>query len=51
MIKMTIINILRQANGILDLKKGFDKTLKNAPTVSENLLRIGCKCITIELII
>ena len=35
MIKPTIINILGQPNGIVDLKKGFDKTLKNVPAVSE----------------
>ena len=29
MIKPTIINILGQPNGILDLKKGFGKTFKN----------------------
>ena len=28
MIKLTILNILGQPNGISDLKKGFDKTLK-----------------------
>ena len=28
MIKVTIVNILGQPNSILDLKKGFDKTLK-----------------------
>ena len=43
MIKLTIINILGQPNGILDLKKGFDKALKNIPAVSENLLRIAQK--------
>ena len=35
MIKLTIINILGQPNGIVDLKKGFDKALKNLPAVSE----------------
>ena len=40
MIKPTIINILGQPNGILDLKKGFDKALKNKPAVSEDLQRI-----------
>ena len=29
MIKLTNINILGYPTGILDLKKGFDKTLKN----------------------
>ena len=37
----TIINILGQLNGILDLKKRFDKALKNIPAVSEDLLRIA----------
>ena len=44
MIKLTIIHIL-------DLKKGFDKTLKNIPAVSEDLLRITCKSMKIALII
>ena len=35
MIKPAIINISRQPDGILDLKKGFDKTLENIPTVSK----------------
>ena len=41
MIKPTIINILGQPNGILDLKKGFDKALKNIPDVGEDLLKIA----------
>ena len=41
MIKPTIINILGYPNGILDLKKRFDKALKNIPAVSEDLLRIA----------
>ena len=44
MIKPTIINISGQPNGILDLKKGFDKALKNIPVVGEDLLRIAWKC-------
>ena len=44
MIKLTIINILEQSTGILDLKKGFDKTLKYIPAVNEDLLRIAWKC-------
>ena len=40
MIKLTIINILGKPNDILDLKKGFDKALKNIPAVSEGLLRL-----------
>ena len=33
MIKLTTLNILGQPTGILDLKKRFDKTLKNTPQV------------------
>ena len=51
MIKLTIINILGQPNGILDLKKEFDKALKNIPALSEDLLRIAWKCMKIPLII
>ena len=51
MIKPTIINILGQPNGILDLKKGFDRTLKNISAVSEDLLRISWKSTKIALII
>ena len=51
MIKLTILIILGWPNGILDLKKRFDKTLKNIPGVSEDLLRITWKCMKIVLII
>ena len=51
MVKPTIINILGQPNDILDFKKGFDKALKNIPTVSEDLLRIAWKCMKIAVII
>ena len=51
MIKPTIINILGQPNGILDLKKGFDQALKNIPALSKDLLRIAWKCMKIMLII
>ena len=51
MIKLTIINILESPKGILDLKKGFDKALKNILAVSEDLLRIAWKCMTIALTI
>ena len=51
MIKVIIISILGQPDGILDLKKGFDKALKNMPAVSEDLLRITWKCMKIALII
>ena len=51
MIKFTIINILGQPNGTLDLKKGFDKALKDIPAVSEDLLSIAWKCMKIALII
>ena len=40
MIKLTIINILGQPNGILDLKKGFGEALKNIPAVSEDCLDV-----------
>ena len=51
MIKLTIINIVGQPNGILDLEKGFDKALENKPALSEDLLRITWKCMKIALII
>ena len=51
MIKLTIISILGQPNGILDLKKGFDKALKNIPAVRQDLLRIVWKYMEIALII
>ena len=51
MINFTTINILGQPNLILKLKKEYDKTLKNMPTVSEDCLRIDWKCMTIALII
>ena len=40
MIYFTTINILGQPNVILNLKKGYDKTLRNISTVIENWLRI-----------
>ena len=51
MMKPTIINTFGQPNGILDLKKGFDKALKNIPAVIEALLRIAWKYMKIALII
>ena len=51
MIELTTLNILRQPNSILDLKKGFDKNLKNIPAVSEDFLRIAWKGTEIALII
>ena len=51
MIKPTIINILGQPNGFLDLKKGLDKALKNTPAASEDLLRIVWKFMKIAVII
>ena len=51
MIKPTIISILGQPNGFLDLKKEFDKALKNILAVSKDLLRIAWKCMKIALII
>ena len=45
MSKFTTINILiGQPNSILYLKKGYDKTFKNMPTVSEDFPRIILKC-------
>ena len=41
MIIFTTINILGQSNFILNLKKGYDKTLKNISTVSEDWLKIS----------
>ena len=41
MIKRATLNISGQADGILDLKKRFDKSLKNIPAVSEDLQRIA----------
>ena len=38
MINLAIFNNLGQPNGILDLKKGFDKTLKNIPEFAEDCL-------------
>ena len=51
MIKLTTVKIVRQPNGILDLKRGYNETCKNMPTVSEDLLRIVWKCMKIALII
>ena len=51
MIKVKIINILGQPTGILDLKKRFDKALKNITAVREDLLRIAWKCMKIALIL
>ena len=49
MITLTIPNILGKSNGIL--KKGFDKTLKNTPTVREDLLKTSWESTKIALII
>ena len=51
MINFTTINILGQPNFILNLKKGYDKTLENIQAVSEDWLRIDWKCMKIALII
>ena len=51
MINFTTINILGQSSAILNLKKEYDKTLKNFQTVSEDWLMINWKCIKIPLII
>ena len=44
-------NILGQPNFVLNLKKGYDKTVKNIPTVNEDCLRIDWKCLKIVLIV
>ena len=51
MFNFTTINILGQPNFILDLKKKYDKTLKNIPIVSEDCLKIDWKCIKITQIV
>ena len=51
MIKLTILNFLGQPNGILNLEKGYDKTLENITAVSDDLLGISWKCMKIALII
>ena len=51
MTKLAIFNILGQANGILDLKKRFDKALKNIPDAGKDLLRIAWKYMKSVLII
>ena len=50
MIKLTTINMLGKPN-ILDLKKVFDKALRNMAIVRGDLLRIVWKVIKIALII
>ena len=44
MTNITAINILGQPNFILNLKKGYDKTLKDIPTVGDDCLKIDLKC-------
>ena len=51
MINCTTINILGQPNISLNLKKEYDKTLKNIPTASEDCLRIDWKSVKIALIV
>ena len=51
MIKFAIIDISGFPNGISDFKTGFNKTPKNVPNVSEDLLRIAWQCMKIVLII
>ena len=51
MINCTTISILGQPNVILNLKKGYDKTLRNIPTLSEDWLMIDWKCMKIALIV
>ena len=45
MINFTTINISGQPNDILDLKKGYNKTLRNIPTVSEDFLEVHENCV------
>ena len=40
MTNFTTINILGQPNVILNLKKGYDKAIKNIPNASDDWLRI-----------
>ena len=51
MIKLLRIIILGQSNSFLDLKKRYDKTFKNIPTVSEDFLEIIWKYMKTSLII
>ena len=51
MIKFTILDSFGYPHCILNLKNGFDKTLKNIAAVSKDLLRIAWKCMKIALII
>ena len=51
MINFTTIDILGYPNFILDLKKEYDETLKNIPTVSNDYLRIDWKCMKIAMIV
>ena len=46
MVDFTAMYILGQHNVILNLKKGYDKTVKNIPTVSNDWLRIDWKGMT-----
>ena len=47
----TTIKILRYSNGILNVKKGYDRILENIPSVSNDLLRIFWICLKLALII
>ena len=51
MIELTLINILKKPDGILNLKNRFDKIIKNIPALYEDLLSIAWKCMKIVLII
>ena len=51
MTKPSIFNIFEQPNGILDLEKGFDKSLKNIPAASQALLRISWQYMKTALVI
>ena len=50
MIKLTILIVLKQPNGILDLKKDLIK-LNKISAVREDLLRIAWKCMKMAKII
>ena len=51
MINFTTINILGQPNFFLNLKKGYDKTLRNAQAVGEHWLRFDWKCMKMTLVV
>ena len=50
MISFTTISMLGWPTFMLDLKKEYDKTRKNIPTVSEDFMRTDWKCMKTALI-